>query len=74
MTTADKIATYRRKIEGRAVRTIVRVVETSWDGVTPQGHPDTNTDTLDIFPDGTMTLNGTRILKSELPAWAKKYA
>ena len=57
----------RIQVQARAAKTVVREPLINYWAEDPR------TDTLNIFPDGTMTLNGQRILKSELPAWAKKY-
>lgn len=67
MTTAErKIAAYKAKAQEPRKTVVRETVFTKW----PQND---RSEQLDIFPDGTTTLNGTPILKSELPAWAKKY-
>ena len=73
MTTAErKIAAYRAKRKERPHTKVIRETVTVFNAdVSVPLFP--TFATLDIFPDGTITLNGTTVLKGELPAWAKKY-
>lgn len=70
-TPSERIERYRKK---RAMpKPKMRVIRETVFAMTPPDEPFGRSDTLDIYPDGRYNLNGSWVLKSELPAWAHKY-